>query len=83
MARAAVRRDGVETGERISAALADVAKPMVLQGKEIWLGGLDSNQDRQSQSLQSYQLDDLPAEGGTKTNRSTFRLSRQPRLYPF
>jgi hypothetical protein len=28
-----------------------------------WLGGLDSNQDSQSQSLESYQLDDLPAEG--------------------
>jgi hypothetical protein len=27
----------------------------------IWLGGLDSNQDSQSQSLESYQLDDLPA----------------------
>jgi serine/threonine protein kinase len=54
--------------------------PLILKD---WLGGLDSNQDRQSQSLQSYQLDDLPAEGGTKTNRSTFRLSRQPRLYPF
>jgi hypothetical protein len=25
-----------------------------------WLGGLDSNQDSQSQSLESYQLDDLP-----------------------
>jgi hypothetical protein len=33
-----------------------------------WLGGLDSNQDSQSQSLESYQLDDLPA-GGTKRNR--------------
>src|SRR5215469_4525197 len=32
-------------------------------GKEkIWLGGLDSNQDSQIQSLESYQLDDLPAE---------------------
>jgi hypothetical protein len=61
MARAAVRRNGVEDGERISAALADVAKPMVLQGKEIWLGGLDSNQDSQIQNLKSCQLDDLPA----------------------
>ena len=26
-----------------------------------WLGGMDSNQDSQSQSLESYQLDDLPA----------------------
>ena len=35
-------------------------------GKKNWLGGLDSNQDSQSQSLESYQLDDLPAEGETK-----------------
>jgi hypothetical protein len=28
-----------------------------------WLGGLDSNQDSQIQNLESYQLDDLPAEG--------------------
>jgi hypothetical protein len=34
---------------------------MVLQEKEFWLGGLDSNQDSQIQSLESYQLDDLPA----------------------
>jgi hypothetical protein len=61
MALAAVRRDGVENGERMSAALADVDKPMVLQGKEIWLGGLDSNQDSQIQNLESCQLDDLPA----------------------
>jgi hypothetical protein len=27
---------------------------------EDWLGGLDSNQDSQIQSLESYQLDDLP-----------------------
>ena len=30
-----------------------------------WLGGLDSNQDSQIQSLESYQLDDLPP-GGNK-----------------
>ena len=31
-------------------------------GKEKdWLGGLDSNQDSQIQSLESYQLDDLPS----------------------
>ena len=50
-------------GEIISAALACGSKPLVLQGKEFWLGGLDSNQDTQSQSLVSYQLDDLPADG--------------------
>jgi hypothetical protein len=34
---------------------------------EDWLGGLDSNQDSQIQSLESYQLDDLPvvANNGT------------------
>ena len=32
-----------------------------------WLGGLDSNQDTQIQSLMSYRLDDLPAAGGNKT----------------
>ena len=32
-----------------------------LQRFEVWLGGLDSNQDSQIQSLESYQLDDLPA----------------------
>ena len=35
-------------------------KPMDLLGKEIWLGGLDSNQDSQIQNLKSCQLDDLP-----------------------
>jgi hypothetical protein len=35
---------------------------MVLQEKQDWLGGLDSNQDSQIQSLESYQLDDLPTE---------------------
>ena len=34
-----------------------------LQSFEIWLGDLDSNQDSQIQSLESYQLDDLPAAG--------------------
>jgi hypothetical protein len=34
---------------------------------EIWLGDLDSNQDSQIQSLESYQLDDLPAEGESCT----------------
>jgi hypothetical protein len=31
-----------------------------------WLGDLDSNQDSQIQSLESYQLDDLPADGRKK-----------------
>jgi integrase len=40
-------------------------EPNSFSGKEKdWLGDLDSNQDSQIQSLESYQLDDLPAEGG-------------------
>ena len=37
----------------------------LLHGK-FWLGDLDSNQDSQIQSLESYRLDDLPAEGRKK-----------------
>ncbi len=33
---------------------------------ESWLGGLDSNQDNQSQSLMYCRLYDLPAEGEIK-----------------
>jgi hypothetical protein len=36
---------------------------VLYEALEFWLGGLDSNQDSQSQSLESYQLDDLPAVG--------------------
>ena len=48
-----------------------------------WLGGLDSNQDSQIQSLESYQLDDLPADGKLqevaeqgKSSHPHFNLSR-------
>ena len=42
-------------------------KAKSLTGKEKdWLGGLDSNQDSQIQSLESYQLDDLPAVEGVR-----------------
>ena len=44
-----------------------------------WLGGLDSNQDSQSQSLESYQLDDLPAGRNKKESRRV-RLSRRLRF---
>jgi|HubBroStandDraft_6_1064221.scaffolds.fasta_scaffold07243_5 hypothetical protein len=44
--------------------------PSLIRRKD-WLGDLDSNQDSQIQSLESYQLDDLPAVGREKTNRST------------
>jgi hypothetical protein len=40
----------------------------LMHGK-VWLGGLDSNQDSQIQSLESYQLDDLPAVEGKKESR--------------
>ena len=57
---------------------------------EVWLGGLDSNQDSQIQSLESYQLDDLPSVGfapvlpeqhreGTKRNRSRIPVDRDSR----
>lgn len=35
----------------------------MLVQRDSWLGDLDSNQDSQIQSLESYQLDDLPADG--------------------
>ena len=58
---------------------------LVSQGKEFWLGGLDSNQDTQSQSLVSYQLDDLPAVGGpaTKTNRSGYPMIGAATIHPY
>ena len=43
--------------------------------ENIWLGGLDSNQDSQIQSLESYQLDDLPA-GRNKKESWHIRLCR-------
>ena len=36
------------------------------QGNLGWLGGLDSNQDIQIQSLVSYRLNDLPMRGKTE-----------------
>src|SRR6266436_5923094 len=44
---------------RLSPSLANVC----------WLGGLDSNQDSQIQSLESYQLDDLPAGRNKKESQ--------------
>ena len=34
-----------------------------------WLGDLDSNQDSQIQSLESYQLDDLPVGNKNEPQR--------------
>ena len=42
-------------------AMCGRSKLMSYEGLEIWLGGLDSNQDSQIQNLESCQLDDLPA----------------------
>jgi hypothetical protein len=49
-------------------------------GGIIWLGGLDSNQDSQIQSLESYQLDDLPAGRNKKESQHSSRGSGQPRF---
>ena len=52
-------------------------------GKEkIWLGGLDSNQDSQIQSLESYQLDDLPADrslAGCEASKGTTPTVQRPK----
>jgi integrase len=48
-------------------------------GKEKdWLGDLDSNQDSQIQSLESYQLDDLPAGGGKAAAKRLCATALQP-----
>jgi hypothetical protein len=49
----------------------ELLSPLLLAQKN-WLGGLDSNQDSQIQSLESYQLDDLPAG----------RNKKEPRHFP-
>jgi integrase len=46
-----------------------------LSRRRDWLGGLDSNQDSQIQSLESYQLDDLPA-GRNKKESQHFPADR-------
>src|SRR5882672_4252971 len=50
-----------------------------------WLGGLDSNQDSQIQSLESYQLDDLPADenAGLTSYRDRFLWGKQGHLSEF
>jgi hypothetical protein len=58
--------------------LTKAGNPLILK---IWLGGLDSNQDSQIQSLESYQLDDLPAEGELRevaVAREEFATALQP-----
>jgi hypothetical protein len=46
-----------------------------MEAKSVWLGDLDSNQDSQIQSLESYQLDDLPAVGRKKRNRDRIPMT--------
>ena len=53
---------------------------LVVPVQVIWLGGLDSNQDSQIQSLESYRLDDLPAVIRKKKEPQHFRLFRQLRF---
>lgn len=48
-----------------------------------WLGGLDSNQDTQIQSLMSYRLDDLPAGGKQKRAEQTTRQINLPVMLEF
>ena len=53
-----------------------------MKDEKIWLGGLDSNQDSQIQSLESYQLDDLPADGRLQEVAEA-RKGFAPALQPF
>jgi hypothetical protein len=53
---------GIGSIEEGKQELGKEANPFSVKEK-VWLGGLDSNQDSQIQSLESYQLDDLPADG--------------------
>ncbi len=56
-----------------------VAEPSPLIVKD-WLGGLDSNQDSQIQSLESYRLDDLPVDGPAAFPVTLERTVAQPSL---
>ena len=51
---------GAQTEAFTVTAMCSRSKSLVYEGLEIWLGGLDSNQDSQIQNLKSCQLDDLP-----------------------
>ncbi len=54
----------------------------LLHGK-FWLGDLDSNQDSQIQSLESYRLDDLPAEGRKKNEPQQIPADRDSYDSPY
>ena len=58
------RAQGVQQGAELC---RDFGFKRIQEHRLFWLGGLDSNQDTQIQSLMSYRLDDLPAAGGNKT----------------
>jgi hypothetical protein len=50
------------TGERKRTRRGSkLSRPRIRSKEKDWLGDLDSNQDSQIQSLESYQLDDLPS----------------------
>ena len=53
---------GINAVQKGQAEMGKKANSFSCKEKD-WLGGLDSNQDSQIQSLESYQLDDLPADG--------------------
>ena len=53
-----LQKPNTDLRDFLECAVRKESKPLILKS---WLGGLDSNQDSQSQSLESYQLDDLPA----------------------
>src|ERR1700756_2869063 len=68
-------------GDLLGFALRKEPKPLILKD---WLGGLDSNQDSQIQSLESYQLDDLPAAEKSRLTsyRDLFLLGKHGKIQP-
>ena len=58
--------------------------PRPHKGERLWLGGLDSNQDNQIQSLMSYRLNDLPADRSDclYCNTATFCCGAKGAIWP-
>jgi len=73
----------VSDSEANEAKVGKQLNPSVPKRRD-WLGGLDSNQDSQIQSLESYQLDDLPAvENSELTSyRDLFLLGKHRKIRP-
>jgi hypothetical protein len=59
--RGLVSLNSLDGASHASSTMQKGARGSTLIHERYWLGGLDSNQDSQIQSLESYQLDDLPA----------------------